>query len=431
MTVNNVVEFLAANDEAFRNHNRLSSLYSSFQNQAQSNPDGYHANVAAWLRALSLATASGKLGNRYIISTTSLATALETKTHGRPQGLGCVVREAVRNGSFIPLDTFLSCKESIYATSWIPSPRQLLTLGWQALVGRREDGGEYVILANVEAAAKNVLDHISKTATSRTSRIFSRDMFDQTVCEATNMETLSSRDRAVLLLHLARDHAAIAYDAATATIKVKAASDTLPPSVQKEDITIASLRSLIVSLEREVVILSQRVSQHDGAARKLVVERKQEQARSALRQKKLAQEKLAQRTASLVQLEDVYAQTEKAADSVEMLSILEASAQTLKVLNKMTGGVDKIQNVVEQLQEEKQYTDEVQNALFQPATGEQSVADEDIEEEFEQLEKEERDRSLAKEVDRLSDKIDDLGITSTDLSIAEEGKKSEGQSVAA
>jgi charged multivesicular body protein 7 len=74
---------------------RLASLYSDFRVQRTTNPDGYAANVSAWLVGLSHAAKDHALpeenGTLALKTGESLLRALETKEHGRPLALGAVI----------------------------------------------------------------------------------------------------------------------------------------------------------------------------------------------------------------------------------------------------------------------------------------------------------------------------------------------------
>ena len=143
----------------------------------------------------------------------------------------------------------------------------------------------------------------------------------------------------MLITYLVRDSTAISYSPNTGTIKFKSASETEPSPISQEDVSIASIRTLISSLEPQVQQLMQQVSDLDSQARAAVANKQLITAKARLKSKKLADTKLQQRTATLNQLEEVYAKIEQAADQVEIVRVMEASSQTLKSLNKQTGGV--------------------------------------------------------------------------------------------
>ncbi|RMZ18441.1 hypothetical protein D0862_00257 [Hortaea werneckii] len=405
--MNELLEFLRTHEEAFRSRARLASLYSDFRNQRQTNPDGYHANASAWMRALTAAANAGLIPSsaassqhdHFVLQTgEELARALQTQELGRPLALGSVIDEAVRKKELIPLKEFLEAKESIYAKHWLPTPWQVMSWGLRQLgvIGgdSSEDKlvkGEFVIMANLEATAKAALDHVSKTASSHTARIFSRHLLTSTLCNALNVSSLSQRDTSVLLMHLARDQAAIAYDPSTGTVKFHAPGEMKPASIEQEDITIASLRTLISDLEPQIQQLMQRVSELDTKAREAVAKKQNAAAKVALRQKKIAETKLQSRTATLTQVEDVYAKIEQAADQVEIVRVMEASSTTLRSLNQKTGGVEKVQDVMDSLRESMQDTEEISGAISEVGAGQ--IDEGEVDDELEALEKAEREKT--------------------------------------
>ncbi|TKA76131.1 hypothetical protein B0A55_03243 [Friedmanniomyces simplex] len=405
-----LLDFLRTHEEAFRSRARLASLYSDFRYQRQTNPDGYQANASAWLRVLTAAAKaglipaeSGSQHDRFTVHTgEELLRGLQTAEFGRPLALGSVLEDAVRKKQLVPLREFLDAKQSVYAKSWLPTPWQVMSWSLRQLgvIGREgaEDRlvtGDFVVMANVEDAAKAVLDQAARAATSNMSRVFSKDLFISTFSPAVGVTALGPRDTAVLLTHLERDRVAIAYDEASGTIKFKSASEKDPAVIEQEDITIASLRTLITTLEPQIEQLTTRISELDAKAREAVTRKQLVTAKTSLRQKKLAETKLQQRTATLMQTEEVYAKIEQAADQVEMVRVMEASGQTLRALNQKTGGVERVQDVMEGLREEMAGADEIQQAITDGSAG--AVDEGEVEDELEAMERAERETVEAAE----------------------------------
>lgn len=113
-------------------------------------------------------------------------------------------------------------------------------------------------------------------------------------------------------------------------------------------------------------------------------------AKTVLRQKKLAETRLAQRAATLTQVEEVYAKIEQAADQVELVRVMEASGQTLRALNRKVGGVEGVQDVMEGLREAMGDVEEVSRVVG--GVGVEGVDEGEVEEELEGLERGERER---------------------------------------
>lgn len=240
-----------------------------------------------------------------------------------------------------------------------------------------------------------MLDQASKIATSNTSCIFSKDLFASTFASALGVDDISTADLNVLLTHLSRDRCAISYSEATGTVKIKAPSEPLPTPISDEDISIARLRTLISSLQPQIDQLSTQVAALDRKSREAVTVNQLTTAKASLRSKKLAETKLQRRNATLASLEEVYSKIEQASDQVEIVRVMEASSQTLRSLNKQTGGVEKVQDVVDGLRDEMMNADEIGQALNEASTGD--VDEGEVDAELEALESVEREKRQAEE----------------------------------
>ncbi|KAK5165109.1 uncharacterized protein LTR77_009206 [Saxophila tyrrhenica] len=412
-------DFLRDFDEAFRSRARLASLYSDFRFQKASNPDGYTANTTTWIRALSAAAQAGLIpgppgaeANTFTLrSGEELARALQTQEYGRPLALGAAIEEAVRKREFVGLKGFLNAKGSVYARSWIPTPWQVVswTLRQLGVVGEGGEDrlveGEFVVMANVESAAKAVLSQASQISTSHPSRIFTPALFTSTFAPALEILNLSPTDLSVLLTHLSRDRSAISYSPATGTIKFASPSEPHSSPITDEDVSIANLRALIASLETQTTQLTAQISTLDQKAREAVTSKQPAMAKSALRSKKLTQTKLDTRTATLSQMEEIYAKIEQAADQVELVRVMEASSSTLKSLNKQTGGVEKVQDVADGLREEMTTVEEIGGAINEVSAG--TVDEGEVEDELEAMERgeKEKERKVVEEREKEERKV--------------------------
>lgn len=209
------------------------------------------------------------------------------------------------------------------------------------------------------------------------------------------MDTLTSNDLSVLLTHLARDRSAIAFSPANHTVKFKSPSEQEPSPITPEDANIASIRALIASVEPQIEQLTARLSELETAAKEAVARKNLVAARSALRSKKLTDTKLQQRITTLAQLEDVYAKIEQAADQVEMVRVMEMSSQTLSSLNKQTGGVERVQDVMEELRSQMMDVDDVTAVINEESAG--RIDEGEVEDELEAMENVEREKVEAAE----------------------------------
>ncbi|KAI0005280.1 Snf7-domain-containing protein [Xylariaceae sp. FL0662B] len=406
-----LLNYLVQNDANFRRA-RLPALYSDFRSQHTLNPDGFAANLAAWKRALSSAALTGHAPSKSSAPNhltleldDALLRALESKQFGRPLALGTVLQDAVATGEMLPLQQFLRAQQSIYRRSWGSMPWAVLAWGLRqvgllGLVGSGAgDGvpkGQFVVLANVEAAAKA----FAAAAAGRTSpfeRTFSkahfRRTFEGTLGPGEELR-LSEADVDVLLTFLSRDRGVLATDGHTVRIRSGGAE---PTTITEEDKAIASLKELMEDLGRQTSALSRRVDELHLAAQDAVRRKNRVSALAALKSKKLAETNLERRHATLSQLEDVAAKIEQAADNVQLVGVMQSSTAALRNLNARVGGADRVDEVLENLREQMGQVDEVGNIIAEAGP---TVDESEVDDEFEAMLAEERNKEEGAEKQR-------------------------------
>ncbi|KAL5588704.1 hypothetical protein ACKRZS_013435 [Fusarium odoratissimum] len=398
-----LADYLINNDPSF-SRSRLAARYSDFRSQRTLNPDGYQANISAWRQALSDLVAKGKVSHRgsspdhFVLKLDdSLLRSLEHKEFGQPLALGTVVREATAGRDFIPLQDFEKSQQSIYQRSWAGLPGSVMswTLRQLGVVdpARGDDKlptGQYVIVKNMEAAAKELGDLMAEKV-SRFDRVFSRAQFQKAFSAAlVKGQHLTDSDLDVLLKFLSRDKEVIEYDGKT--IRIKGSGEQ--SGITKEDAAIASLKELTESLKHQADLLNTRIDELSQTAKDAVTKKNRVAALAALKSKKIAETSLATRYATLNQLEEVSAKLEQAADNVQLVNVMEASSGALASLNAQVGGAERVDAVMDRLREQSSATDEV-SAILAESTGE--VIDETaLDDELESMEAQEREKEEEK-----------------------------------
>lgn len=368
------------------------------------NPDGYQANISAWRQALSDLVAKGKISHRgsspdhFVLKLDdSLLRSLEHKEFGQPLALGTVVREATAGRDFIPLQDFEKSQQSIYQRSWAGLPWSVMswTLRQLGVVdpARGDDKlptGQYVIVKNMEAAAKELGDLMAEKV-SRFDRVFSRAQFQKAFSAAlVKGQHLTDSDLDVLLKFLSRDKEVIEYDGKT--IRIKGSGEQ--SGITKEDAAIASLKELTESLKHQADLLNTRIDELSQTAKDAVTKKNRVAALAALKSKKIAETSLATRYATLNQLEEVSAKLEQAADNVQLVNVMEASSGALASLNAQVGGAERIDAVMDRLREQSSATDEV-SAILAESTGE-AIDETALDDELEAMEAQEREKEEEK-----------------------------------
>ncbi|KAF2855875.1 hypothetical protein T440DRAFT_485944 [Plenodomus tracheiphilus IPT5] len=395
-----LLEYILKHEEAFQNQHRLPSLYADFGQQLEVNPDGYHANIAVWIKALTDASRAGVIsmqGNTHdllnIRATDELARALQHPQHGKPTCLPAVFNEAVQKKEMIPLKDFVNSKESIYKNSWVPSPWKVLqwSLRQVGVLGHPQQNqlatGNFVVVKNVEVAADEILKKMRDSA-STADRVLSKADFLKRFSNTLNPASpLTTNDLEILLVFLARDKRAISYNAQT--IKFKPEHEAVPRPVTTDDTAIANLRDTLANINGQLVPLMEKIAYADAAAREAVASREMVRAKAALRSKKITENVLARRTELAHQLETVYNDLQQAADQVEIVGAMRAGAAALKSLNEQVGGAEGVQGVVDAVNEHMAHTDEITNVINETGVPIDMI---DIDDEFEALERAEMEK---------------------------------------
>ena len=161
-------------------------------------------------------------------------------------------------------------------------------------------------------------------------------------------------------------------------------------AISDDDRTISSLKSIITSLEEQTAQISARIASLSAKARSALQQNSRGSALAALRSKKLNEAALMQRSETLTQLEEVYAKIEQSADQINIVSVLKASTAVLKNLHAKTGGVEKVEDVVEGLRDEMRNVDEVSRVLEAGGLDHDLVDENSVDEEFENMERQAR-----------------------------------------
>lgn len=413
--------------------NRLASLYSDFHTRRQTNPEGYAANSTAWLSALTTLARAGLLPFSRSPSGTSrvsftsgdpLLRALTSPRLGQPQGLGPVIADALHAGALVPRDRFLASERSIYARGWLAGALSwgLRAVGLGGAAGASSDklvAGDMVLIAAVEEVAGSIARELEmrRTGAGPAERIYARAQFEAEFRDVLGGDAaLTPADFEVLLRFLARDRPVLAYT--KDTVKIAPAGVEHPDPVTAEDASIANLRALMSSMTARVDALQARVAILERDARAAVAAKQESRAKAMLRQKRAAETTLAQRSTTLEQLERTWASIEAAADNVAIVAAMRDSSAVLRGLNAKVGGAEGVDDVLDQLREDMEATEDISQAVADG--GRVQVDESEVEEELAALENAERTKNAAQEremnaaqerkqnEERTEDRVDDV-----------------------
>lgn len=348
-------------------------------------------------------------------TSTQLLDDLRSPEYGIPTGLGAVFDEAIYNGKMLDLKQFEGLEHSIYEKSWLPTPWTIIqwTLRQTGLIARssydqsgRLRVGQLVLIDALEEVTKQLHILRDKRGNAVTDRVMTRDVFADLVAQ-TQTGALSREEIEILLKFLSRDKQLVAYN--SRIVKFKSSSATQPEVLTEEDTTIATMKALMTSMEVQISDLSARVASLQTTAHSAVQAKNKTSALSALRSKKLAEKNLQSRIDTLHQLEDVFAKIEQAVDQVQIMQIMQSSADTLKSLNQRIGGVDKVDLIMEDLREQMGVVNDVGQILQEPLDNNATVDEAEVDEELVALERQEAVRREEMQAEATKAQLAELG----------------------
>lgn len=406
---------------------RLYSLYSDFRKLKEVNPDGYEANLIAWKSLIETFFQQQVLKDAFVLSTDGLADNLTLADYGKPIALDLVLEELIQSGDLIPIKTFEQRTDSIYTRKWI-RPLMSWTVNKFIMNTSYKVGDSRHNLKSDNLVSKKTLESYVKeldnkagleklTGQSRT--LFTKEELSSYL-NSLNIALhgkkvhLSGVDFELLLLYLERD-----------INKVRVKDNIIKfgdSEITDEDISIAEIKSTLTNLNAKSDELQSKID-HVSLKLKESLSNKnnKELSLNLLRSKKLAEKSLATQLSLINQLESVMYKIDESSSNVQLLKALENGTVVLKSLNTQIGGVERVEEIMDNLEEEKYQSDKIASELSRLET---QVDDSEVEAEFQEMLSQEttKDKSPSQQKDeaaaaekQLTDKLAELALSPTDI----------------
>ncbi|ANB11235.1 hypothetical protein AWJ20_4038 [Sugiyamaella lignohabitans] len=402
---------------------RRVSLYSNFRKLKDSNIDGYEANIAAWKILLTDALDQGNFEDATAIpGGPGLLEALYDPDNGRPLALDVVIDELVADKVLIPLPIYMAEKSSIYSqgawltkmlnpkvvTSWVLSYTKVWDSSWKSIGPKAELGTlkkeKYISIQALETIGNAIwanLENEHGITASYTNGVFTKEMLTSLLSEVsvtkkihntvqTSRVLLSPTDIEVVLKYLVRDKNKLISDGQIYKVNSRNAS----PLITQKDIAIANLRSTILQVTDRVNGLSDQIADCDLKARNALERKNKPVAVYALKSKKLAESSQVKALDMLSNLELLVGKIDDATDQAEIVSALSSGAEILTTLNSTIGGAEKVGDLMDQLRDQADETDEIGREISSMVG--RSVDEDEVESELDLMLAEERQKQLDK-----------------------------------
>ena len=151
-------------------------------------------------------------------------------------------------------------------------------------------------------------------------------------------------------------------------------------------------------------------------------ERNRISAAACLKSKKLIEATLAQRYQTLTQVEEIYSKIAEAVDQAALVQVMRDSTGVLQGLQAKIGGVERVEDVVDELRDEMRQVDEVGTALEAGSSGESFVDEDAVDAELAELERQSRSDEEAKRVAEVKQKLSEIDGSKALPSISDEAQ---------
>lgn len=401
---------------------RLYSLYSDFRKLKEVNPDGYEANMIAWKSLVDVLFQKHFFKDTFLLSTQGLLEDLTLAEYGKPMSLDLVLDELIATSDLIPLKPYQQRTDSIYTKRWI-RPMLSWTVNRFILDTSYKTGDKKHNLKAEKLISKKTLEHYVKelenklaldNLSGQSHKVFTKNAL-LSYLDSLNIYSygekvqLSELDYDILLTYLVRD-----------TNKVQIKDNIVkfgPGEITEEDISIAEIKSTLSNLNFKSDELQSKIDTVSTRLRESLKNKNDKKlSLNLLRSKKLAEQSLAKQLSLVNQLESVLYKIDESSSNVQLLKALENGTVILKGLNKQIGGVQKVEQIMDDLEEEKYQSDKIA-AEFDRLDSQ--VDDSEIEAEFEEMlsqEKGEKAKKPNSSESELAAKLDNLKLAPSEIS---------------
>jgi charged multivesicular body protein 7 len=383
---------------------RLPSLYSDFRKLEQVNPDGYEANLIAWRSLFTEFITHSQFRNTFVIETEGLLEELTLAEFGKPMCVDVALEDLVKGGDLVPW-TQWTTTDGLYNRHLV---RPVLNWAvnrfvWDTSYKIKSKNG----LKNDKLVSKVMLEKYvdaleKKLSTKRHELVFRRDQFRQflqgldikiEVCST----HLTELDFEVLITFLHRD---------LRKIHIRENVIKFGDEVTNEDVGICEIKATVKTLEEKNKELQCKIDSISTKLKQSLTDKSnKELSLNLLKSKKIAEQSLNKQLVSLTQLESVLYKIDESSSNLQLLNALEKGSVLLKGLNAQFGGVDRVESIMDELEEEKYEADQIADQLNRLNT---TVDDEEVEEEFAHIL--EQEEAKAREVEDVTKKLEKLEI---------------------
>ncbi|RKP32054.1 hypothetical protein METBISCDRAFT_21780 [Metschnikowia bicuspidata] len=371
---------------------RLASLYSDFAHLKEINPEGYRANLDAWLAVFQAALRCHTFHSSIVLPGAELPRAFRNTTHGVPRLLALSLDEHIRAGALVPWSIYKHHAVKSVRRAWdYLSPRKVAddVLGTYRVLLYRSDASmavdayiDWSLLVSVGDALYAQLRRALEDDPRLSALLFDELLFGDRL--RAFHPALFDTDVLVLLVYYSRDTGRIgtATDPADSTKTYLRFGDATPLS--DAEIAAARVKSAAHRVQKRIELLDMRFVELGDTARLLArAGASKHRLRNILVRKSALKKSLATASATHTQLIQILEKIDEAKSNVDLLGTLISAKSGLALLNEQISLAD-VDDVTAALDQEMALTGEISDVLMVSS----GIDDDEIETELRALERE-------------------------------------------
>lgn len=406
---------------------RLPSLYKDFRPLKDLNPDGYEANISTWRDFL----LQRHINNSNKITFTIGTKILQELTHevyGVPRSIDIAINVLVNEGNLIPMELFNlggmytnNSKSGFWKwiRSWKGSTNMYSSRKDETNFYLKED--KFIIKANLEKEYQRFHESLKSSifteASSITDLVFTKNEFITIGNLRPFFSTYDEETKNVFLYFIENyKHIIVSKDNVIKIIasEVEDVISKFSKDITENDLRIASVKVGILNINKQISRLKKEIDDSNIQLRDPEFNEFPRRVRIEYKQARLLSEKHLSRLLKFQNnLAQVRTQIETSATNAILVQTLSESNEVIKSINGYIGSTEKVENLLDEIREGHDRTEEVNNLLTSYNNSKDEEVEEEIERELERLELDEKNRN--REANKIQDSNEQEESSSEDL----------------
>ncbi|XP_041370579.1 charged multivesicular body protein 7-like [Gigantopelta aegis] len=391
---------------------KMSVLFAPFREKSL-NPQSWDKKIKFWTQ---LILKDFKKNNEFILDVNSLVLRFVRKGK-KPACLETVIQEMLRMKKLQTLQDFHQSCHSGWV-SWGMTTFVKRPLNWSlgfVLKSNEEVSGQLIIVEHLQDMSARLLeDHYDCVNHESTDNIVEMTVLQdqhRSLCKTDSdlnlILTQLEKNKKIVRMKIGENDVIIKF--------CKKNEQEVKP-IQELELNVFRIQKVKRNLEKQIEALSPQIDRHTQDAQLHVRNGKKHMALHSLRKRQTVQKLMDKKSSTVDMLQMIIHRIEDAATNEMVLKAYESGMNAIKDLTKKTP-IDKVENVIDDLQDVLEDQSEVNDILSKGAeSADADVTKDELEAELEELLEEDK-QQMDQDVDSLSDLLGGVTMNQHDLQL--------------